>query len=340
MAASAGGHHTLAVTRSGRLYAWGRDFSGQLGRGPRDPAAGGAADSEYAAVPVRIAFSKDAGAAEQAAMVAAGQCHSVLITSLGAADADEPDLAAEVLPAAASGKRVPSAKGKSGARRGPAAADAKQTAVPPGPAAAAAAAASAAAAAAASAAAAPGKSGEDVGKPGSAGSGAGTRDGGDGKEAKKRVFLSLVVEVSDPSHGASLAAVTARASPLSARDSGSPLSAREDRKKGKRRERNGAEGTPRRGIAPYRAGSAGGFRPEPACEGPARHIGPLLQGAAAEERHGPQVREGPRGPGPGPLRVADSCGVAVPLCARHTIASQARSDPRRPRQGLPPRLWC
>lgn len=74
----AGEHHSLALSASGDVFAWGSNAEGQLGNG-----AAGGASAEPVAVAGPASGAADASVAAPVAAIAAGARHSVAVSSLG-----------------------------------------------------------------------------------------------------------------------------------------------------------------------------------------------------------------------------------------------------------------
>ncbi len=74
----AGEHHSLALSASGDVFAWGSNAEGQLGNG-----ATGGASAEPVAVAGPASGAADASVAAPVATIAAGARHSVAVSSLG-----------------------------------------------------------------------------------------------------------------------------------------------------------------------------------------------------------------------------------------------------------------
>ena len=82
---AAGGCHSAATSKSGRLYTWGRGFIGQLGLGHRIEEDG----EHFSKLPQSVEFAKDNDGAELAQRVACGHCHTVLQTGLAGDEVEE-----------------------------------------------------------------------------------------------------------------------------------------------------------------------------------------------------------------------------------------------------------
>jgi alpha-tubulin suppressor-like RCC1 family protein len=82
---AAGGCHSAATSKSGRLYTWGRGFIGQLGVGHRLEE-----DVEHVLeLPARVKFLQKDDGAELAQRIACGHCHTVLQTGLAGDEVEE-----------------------------------------------------------------------------------------------------------------------------------------------------------------------------------------------------------------------------------------------------------
>lgn len=82
---SAGGCHSTAVSKSGRLYVWGRGFIGQLGLGHR-------LEDEVEhkqGLPTSVKFNQRNDGSEIAQRIACGHCHSVLQTGLAGDEVED-----------------------------------------------------------------------------------------------------------------------------------------------------------------------------------------------------------------------------------------------------------
>uniref|UniRef100_A0A7S4U961 C2 domain-containing protein n=1 Tax=Guillardia theta TaxID=55529 RepID=A0A7S4U961_GUITH len=82
---SAGGYHSAAVSATGRIYTWGRNFVGQLGTGQNidDHSA-----DHVQRLPTRVILKGSVDSSEMAMRVGCGQCHTILQTAL---KGDEPE---------------------------------------------------------------------------------------------------------------------------------------------------------------------------------------------------------------------------------------------------------
>eukprot|EP00960_Hanusia_phi_P059775 764283-Hanusia_phi.AAC.5 len=86
---AAGGYHSAAVSATGRIYTWGRNFVGQLGTGQRiDDHAG----ENFQRLPTRVILKGSADSSEMAMRVGCGQCHTIVQTALRG---DEPEVKKE-----------------------------------------------------------------------------------------------------------------------------------------------------------------------------------------------------------------------------------------------------